>query len=434
MHNMALALQANGHVVSGSDDDVFDPSKSRLEEAGLLPEKMGWDANRITSDLDVVILGMHARPDNPELLLAQELGLSIQSFPEFVANHWKNVTRLVVAGSHGKTTTTAMIMHVLMHYNRKFDYLVGSKLDGFERMVQLSDAPLAIIEGDEYLSSPIDRRSKFHWYNPHIAIITGIAWDHVNVFPTYPEYLKTFSDFISDMTQEAHLIPFYGDQDLNDMVHRHAGHLTVHSYNGLEVSINQGVSTIHHGGKSYSMEIFGDHNFQNMEAAILALEQVGISADESLIALTSFNGTARRLEKVYDENDIKIFRDFAHSPSKVKATVDAVSKTFADKKVIAVFELHTFSSLSEHFLPHYKNSMNAADIAYVYYNANVFEWRKMKQISPDTIQESFGDVVVENNNDNLWEQLKQQVGPGSVLLLMSSGNFGNKNWEELVNE
>ncbi|MFT5724387.1 MAG: UDP-N-acetylmuramate: L-alanyl-gamma-D-glutamyl-meso-diaminopimelate ligase [Bacteroidia bacterium] len=430
MHNLALELNRNGHNVTGSDDEVFEPSKSRLTKAGLLPDKMGWDANRITVDIDRIILGMHARVDNEELLWAQALGLVIQSFPEFVAEQSQDKKRIVVAGSHGKTSTTAMIMHVLNAQGLDFDYLVGSQLEGFELMVKLSDAPLIILEGDEYLSSPIDRRPKFMWYNPHVAIITGVAWDHINVFPTWEGYCDQFKLFTETILDTGSLIYYQEDEVLQEIA---ASTTLKHliPYKVLDHDLYGTQVTVKEPNKTYPMIVFGKHNLENMQSAVIACEQIGISRDDSLSALQHFTGTAKRLEKVYDANDVVIFRDFAHSPSKVKATVDAVKSTYSAFNVVAVLELHTFSSLNEDFLPLYAGSMDAADDAFVHYNTHVFEMKKMAVLEEDKVQAQFGQVTVETDIDALWNRLKVLSKPKTVFLMMSSGNFGGKDVGEL---
>lgn len=431
MHNMALELQRIGHQVTGSDDEVYEPSRSRLEKAGLLPEKMGWDPNRITPETDVIILGMHARPDNPELLRAQEMGLKIQSFPEFVAEHSKDKTRVVVGGSHGKTSTTAMIMHVLKEHDMNFDYLVGSKLDGFDLMVHLSNAPVIILEGDEYLSSPIDRRPKFLWYKPHVAIVTGVAWDHINVFPTFENYCEQFTLFAHTIEQGGQFIYYQNDEVLQSI----AGNLNevqTIGYKALDHEVCNGEVAVYDDGKTYLMQVFGKHNLENMNAALLACEAIGVSRKSALKALQSFTGTARRLEKVYDQNDLVIFRDFAHSPSKVRATVEAVKSTYPDYHVVAVLELHTFSSLNKDFLPLYKGSMDKADVAFVNFNTHVFEMRKMDVLREDKVREEFGNVRVRTDLNGLWDELRSEKKGKTVYLMMSSGNFGGKNVAELT--
>ncbi len=430
MHNMALALQQNGHQVTGSDDEIFEPSRGRLDKAKLLPEKMGWDVSRITTDIDTIILGMHARIDNPELLKAQELGLPIQSFPEFVAAQSQNKKRVVVAGSHGKTSTTAMIMHVLMHENMDFDYLVGSQLDGFDLMVKLSDAPLIILEGDEYLSSPIDRRPKFMWYNPDVAIITGVAWDHINVFPTWEGYCDQFQLFTDTIKDDGALIYYKHDEVLQSIAAK-SQLKNILPYEALEHKIDGSTVTVYEHTKAFEMGVFGKHNLENMHSAVHACVQLGIPREKCLEALQSFTGTAKRLEKVYEENEVVIFRDFAHSPSKVKATVDAVKETYPHHHVIGVLELHTFSSLNDDFLPLYKDTMNAADQAFVHFNTHVFEMKKMKVLSANDVKSHFGEVTVQTDINELWDTLKSQSKPKTVFLMMSSGNFGGKDVKDL---
>jgi UDP-N-acetylmuramate: L-alanyl-gamma-D-glutamyl-meso-diaminopimelate ligase len=431
MHNLALELKRIGHNVSGSDDEVFEPSKTRLAEAGLLPRAMGWDQKRITADIDRVILGMHARIDNEELVKAQELGLVIQSFPEFVYEQSKNKKRIVVAGSHGKTSTTAMIMHVLMEQNVNFDYLVGSQLDGFELMVKLSDAPLIILEGDEYLSSPIDRKPKFMWYKPHVAIITGVAWDHINVFPTWEGYCHQFKLFAETITTEGSLIYYVNDEVLEGI----AAETSIKNklaYMALDHSIEESKVTVVDSGTSYTMAVFGKHNLENMNAAVMACEQIGVSRHDSLKALQHYTGTAKRLEKIYDENDIVIFRDFAHSPSKVRATVEAVKSTYEGRQIVAVLELHTFSSLNKDFLPLYSQTMAAADKAFVHFNSHVFAMKKMEELSTEEVQKHFGNVIVDSDIDSLWTQLQSLSKPKTVFLMMSSGNFAGKDLTTLL--
>ena len=431
MHNLALELQRNGHHVTGSDDEVFEPSRSRLEKAGLLPLEMGWDPKRITSDIDIIILGMHARIDNPELLKAQELGLTIQSFPEFVAGQSKNKTRVVVAGSHGKTSTTAMIMHVLNKRNIDFDYLVGSKLEGFELMVKLSDAPLIILEGDEYLSSPIDRRPKFIWYEPQIAIITGVAWDHINVFPTFDNYCEQFEHFSTTITSDGSLIYYKNDEVLRSIASK-ASNVNAIGYDYLEHEIVNGQVVVSHQGEDFPMRVFGKHNLENMNAAILACNQLGIDQVDSLKALQDFSGTAKRLEKVYDVDDVLVYRDFAHSPSKVGATVSAVKDTYKAHTVVAVMELHTFSSLNADFLPLYKDTMKAADHAYVYFNTHVFEMKRMEPLDTAEVKKNFGNVEVLTDSTSLWQRLKQLHRPKTVFLMMSSGNFNGEDVSDIT--
>ena len=421
MHNMALALHSMGYKVSGSDDEIFEPALSRLKLLGLLPEKFGWDDSRITSDIDFIILGMHARADNPELIKAKSLGLKIYSFPEYVYEHSKNKTRIVVGGSHGKTSTTAMIMHVLNHKKMDFDYLVGSQLEGFERMVKLSHAPIIVIEGDEYLTSALDLKPKFHWYKPHTAILTGIAWDHINVFPTYDFYVQQFKIFIESIEPKGTLIYCNEDKDLAKLTVDAS--CTALPYDVPNHTIENGTTTIHLSGTDYSLQVFGKHNLLNLQAAMMACQTVGITETEFWKAISTFTGAAKRLEKIKDTDTIKIFRDFAHSPSKLKATVKAAIEQFEGFNIIGVFELHTFSSLNADFLKEYKDAMKGLDTAIVYYNSHVFELKKMQMLSPDFVSEQFGGVMVINNSNNLKETIQSKLSGRNVLLLMSSGNF-----------
>ena len=421
MHNIALALQKEGHQVTGSDDQIFEPSRSRLDRAGLLPPKEGWDADRITSDIELIILGMHARDDNPELKRATELGLPVMSFPEYIAMRSKDKQRLVVAGSHGKTSTTAMIMHVLKQKGIDFDYLVGSQLRGFDLMVKLSDAPLIVIEGDEYLSSALDRRPKFLWYEPQIAIVTGIAWDHINVFPTFEEYLEQFRLFERSMPSKGKLIYFDQDAEMQKIVEEISDRNFV-PYAGLEAH----PGGVRFGGKDYPMQLFGSHNFQNMHAAILALKELGISEEDSLIELAPFEGTARRLELIHESSTSRVYRDFAHAPSKVKATVTAVREGFPNHRIVAALELHTFSSLNKDFLPQYAGSMDEADEAFVYFSPKVLEAKRLEMFSVADVEEAFGNVQAFDTSDAMFDAIRSSVDPDQkvLYLMMSSGTFG----------
>lgn len=428
MHNIAIALHKLGHQVTGSDDEIFEPALSRLKQYGICPEQFGWFPEKITTDLDFIILGMHARADNPELARARELGIKIYSFPEYVYEHARNKTRIVIGGSHGKTTTTAMVMHVLKALDKDFDYLVGSQLEGFDTMVRFSNAPMMVIEGDEYLTSTLDPVPKFLKYNPHFAMVTGIAWDHINVFPEFGGYVRQFELFMQSVEQGGKLVYFEDDEILKDL----AKHTTVESmpYNTPAYSIQNGKVIVEHLGEEYPLEIFGEHNLQNAEGARLLCECVGIQGNEFYEALGSFKGTAKRLEKVHEENNLLVFRDFAHSPSKLKATVEAVRQQFSAHHVIAVFELHTFSSLDKNFLPEYQHSMDKADDAIVYFNPHVFELKKLQELEPQDIKNSFGDRVIPiRETSELISKINFLRGNVSdrpcVLLLMSSGNFDN---------
>lgn len=427
MHNLALALQNNHHTVSGSDDEIYNPARDRLAAAGLLPEAFGWDADRITTDLDAVILGMHARPDNPELLRAQELGLPIYSFPEFIYENSKEKTRIVVAGSHGKTSTTAMIMHVFRKSNRKFDYLVGAQLDGFETMVQLSDAPVIILEGDEYLSSPIDRRPKFLHYRPHLTIMTGIEHDHVNVFPEFETYKKQFSLLAESMQDDAKLFYFDEDEHLTDIMQHNDFACIVTPYTGFKSEIKNGKTlAFDSNGQPHPLHIFGKHNLENLRAAYEVCRAYGISESEFWIAAETFAGAAKRLELIDEKPTSLTWRDFAHAPSKVRATTSAAAAQYPDRELVAVFELHTFSSLNRDFIGNYRDTMNAADRAFIYFSEHTLRMKKMPLLTKEEVAEAFNHPRIEVFTDA--EKLKATLDAGDFggvnLLLMSSGKFG----------
>jgi len=435
MHNLALALQAQGHHVTGSDDEIFDPAKSRLAEAGLLPKQMGWDAESITTDIDQIILGMHARLDNPELLKAKELQIPILSFPAFTYQQTAHKTRMVVAGSHGKTTTTAMLMHVFKTLQKPYDYLVGSIVQGYDRMVQFSDAPISIIEGDEYLSSPLDKRPKFLHYKPQLSMITGIAWDHINVFPTFENYLKQFELFLKSIPAKG--ICFYNeeDEDLKTIALKLKPTLDIvlKPYQTMPYTSQEEGLIVHWVNKDFAMPWFGRHNVSNMSGAMALAGAYGINNDDFLKAMQTFDGTARRLEKIYDKNGLTIIRDFAHSPSKAKATVEAVKEQYASRKVYAFFELHTFSSLQRNFLPQYKDTMQMADEAYIYVDPHVYELKKMEPLTTTEITEGFGgNVQVIKTKEDLLNRLKANDQSNAVFLLMSSGSFSGLKTEDCL--
>ncbi len=433
MHNFALALDHLGHEVTGSDDQIFEPSRSRLNDAGLLPDSEGWHPDSITNDIDVVILGMHALSDNPELARAKEIGLSIQSYPEFLFKATENKQRVVVGGSHGKTTITSMILHVLNALGRNADYMVGAQLAGFDRMLKLDEAnDLAIIEGDEYLSSPIDRRSKFLHYKPHLAIITGIAWDHINVFPTEESYLDTFREFIGTMEKGATLAYCNEDPQLVHLIEE-AGiarkdiHFT--PYETPKSIPGNGSSEITYSDKTcVKTSLVGAHNFQNLAGARAVCQSLGIDVGEFDGAIEGFTGAARRLEVAVDrpEKTFTVYRDFAHAPSKLKATQAGVVGSYPDRSVTAVFELHTFSSLNKQFLPQYKGSMNAVDHAIVFYDPEVVKHKRLPEISIQEVIACFGreDVEVITSVDQLETRLQDIPKENHCVLMMSSGRFG----------
>ena len=433
MHNLAICLKDLGHNITGSDDIIFDPSKTNLQQNNLLPSKIGFYKENISNNLDAIILGMHAKKDNIELLTAKEKGIKIYSFPEFIYEQSKNKKRVVIAGSHGKTTTTAMVMHVLKEYNIEFDYLVGASLEGFERGVSLTNAPIIILEGDEYLSSPIEMRSKFHYYKAQIALITGIAWDHINVFPTLELYHNTFKEFIENLDTKAKLKYYENDKILAKLVKK--AKCDVESYNSPQFYIENGKTVLEYENKKYELNIFGDHNLQNLEGAKKVCFELGISYEKFYKSIQSFKGAARRLERLNTKNDIIAFKDFAHSPSKLKATVNAVSKQFKNKKLIACMELHTFSSTNSDFLVEFSDSMDKADEPIIYMSKKAFEIKGRKPISDTTIHKNFNnkDIKIFREPNLLKEFIFNQNLKESVLLLMTSGNFDGIDWENEIN-
>lgn len=437
MHNLAISLCKKGYQVTGSDDEIFEPSRTRLEKYGILPAYTGWNSDKITSDIDAIILGMHAREDNPELIKAKKLNLKIYSYPEYLYEQTKNKTRVVIGGSHGKTTITSMIMHVLKFLNRSFDYMVGAQIEGFETMVSLTeDAPVAIFEGDEYLSSPIDPRPKFHLYKPHIAIISGIAWDHMNVFPTFDIYKEQFVIFIEQIEKEGCLYYCIHDKVLNDVVIKSKNPIEKIGYGTHAYTIKNNQTYLMNRDKDVPLQIFGEHNLQNISGAKLVCNQLGISDNEFYNAISEFKGAARRLEILSQNEDTIIFRDFAHSPSKLKATVNAVKKQFPERDLIAVMELHTFSSLNEDFLKEYDGSMDLADIAVVYFNPEVIKHKKLKPITPEKVKKSFQKegLKVVTEKTSLIDFIKTINLKNKNLLLMSSGNFSGVDLKHFARE
>ena len=435
MHNLAIALHLKGYYVTGTDDEIRDPAKSRLEKYGLMPEKIGWDTEKITKNLDAIILGMHARKDNPELLKAQELGLKIYSFPEFLYEQSKHKTRIIVGGSHGKTTITAMILHVLKACNIACDYMVGAQLAGFEVMVKLSnDAQFAVFEGDEYLTSPIDRRPKFHVYKPDIALINGIAWDHINVFPTYSMYVEQFKIFADEITPNGCLIYYSGDDEVNKIAENARPDITKIPYNLPEFTIENGITTIMFNGKNYPLQVFGKHNLQNICGAWEICKRSGVSDEQFLTSIQSFAGAARRLELIMKSDVTAIYKDFAHAPSKLKATAAAVKEQFPNRSLVACMELHTFSSLTQEFLNEYKGAFGTADEPIVYFNPQTIAHKKLPEITIEMVKEAFGreDILVFNDSQKLQQHLLEKPWKNTNLLLMSSGNFDGLNEIELA--
>ncbi len=426
MHNLALALRKKGYIVSGSDDEIFEPSKSRLQKAGILPEKMGWFPEKITSEIDAVILGMHARKDNPELLKAQEIGLNIYSYPEYLYEQSKKKTRVVIAGSHGKTTITSMVMHVLKYHQKNFDYMVGSILDGFDTMVRLSDdAEYIILEGDEYLSSPIDLRSKFLWYKPQVALISGIAWDHINVFPTFEGYTKQFEHFADSISDDGFLTYYSGDKLLQEIAQKQSGRIQIKTYDTHPHTLTKAKTSLQTSIGDIAIEVFGKHNLQNISGAKNICLKIGISESEFYEAIRTFKGAAKRLQTLEKTATSQIFLDFAHSPSKLKATTEAVKSQFPNRTLIACMELHTFSSLKKEFLPHYQGCMNAADVSIVYFNPKTVEHKKLSPISEEEVFKAFGNpnLKVMTDSQQMVAFLESEYTGKENLLIMTSGNF-----------
>lgn len=434
MHNLAIAMHKKGYQVTGSDDEIVEPSRSRLANLGLLPMEDGWFPEKITADLDAVILGMHARKDNPELVKAQELGLPIYSYPGYIYEQSKDKTRVVIGGSHGKTSITAMVLHALHFCEMDCDYLVGAQLKGFDTMVRITaEAPRILLEGDEYLASPIEPFPKFHLYRPHIALLSGVAWDHINVFPTFDLYVEQFRIFADKIEQNGALIYFEGDEELQKIASQCRGDIRCKPYREHASEIKNGVTYLINGEERISLKIFGKHNLQNLQGALLVCEEMGMKSADFYAAIQSFTGAAKRLELVFASETTSVFKDFAHSPSKLKATTDAVREQFPQRKLIACMELHTFSSLNEQFLLEYQGSMAKADKALVYFNPHTVAHKKLKPITTEQVKAAFGSTNVEVYNDSavLLEALKKEDWNMSNLLMMSSGNFDGLSFEAL---
>ena len=426
MHNLALALYSKGYNVTGSDDEISEPSKSRLDRVGLLPSEMGWYPEKITADIDAIILGMHARIDNPELVRAKELGLKIFSYPEYLYEQSKDKRRVVIGGSHGKTSITAMILHVLSACEMKFDYMVGSQLEGFDTMVRLShDAPVIILEGDEYLSSPIDRRPKFHLYHADIALLSGIAWDHINVFPTFDNYVEQFRIFVRQLPADGTLVYCENDNEVvGASIEANVGVNKI-GYTVPAHEIRDGITYLQTDAGEISLMVFGKHNLMNLEGARNVCIQLGVTNEQFYQAISTFKGAARRLELVSRSNERIVYKDFAHSPSKLKATIAAVKEQFTKRGLIACMELHTFSSLNATFLDEYANSMDMADEAIVYFNAHTIEHKKLPPITVEQVRKSFAreDIIVIDTTEALKSHLDSIPKNGDVMLMMSSGTF-----------
>ncbi len=436
MHNLAIALHQKGYQVSGSDDTIHDPSKSRLNKYGLLPKEFGWFPEKISSELDVIILGMHAKIDNPELLKAQELGLKIYSYPEFLYEQSKDKTRVVIGGSHGKTTITSMILHVLNYHDKKVDYMVGAQLDGFETMVHLTtDNEFIVLEGDEYLSSPIDMRPKFHLYKPNIALLSGIAWDHINVFPTFENYVDQFKIFTDSMTNGGSMVYNIEDENVKEVVETSENHIKKYPYATPKHFIENGITYLETEEGNLPLEIFGKHNLQNLAGAKWICQHMGIDEDDFYEAIASFKGASKRLEKVAENNKTVIFKDFAHSPSKVAATTKAVKEQYSERTVLACLELHTYSSLNAEFLSEYKGALDSADKAVVFYSPHAVKIKQLEEVTHQQIADAFerDDLVIYTNPEEFKEFLFNQSFDNKAIVLMSSGNYGGLDFNEVKN-
>ena len=427
MHNLALALNHKGYKITGSDDVIFEPSKTRLAEKNLLPVEFGWFPDKISSDLDAVILGMHAKADNPELLKAQELGLEIYSYPEFLYEQSKDKTRVVIGGSHGKTTITSMILHVLNYHGRDVDYMVGAQLDGFDRMVHLTtDNDFIVLEGDEYLSSPIDRRPKFHLYKPNIALLSGIAWDHINVFPTFENYVEQFQIFVDSIVKGGSITYNEEDENVRKVVEASENTIRKLPYHTPDYTVENGVTLLETPEGPMPIEVFGKHNLSNLAGAKWICQNMGVDEDDFYEAIATFKGASKRLEKITNGKTCVAYKDFAHSPSKVAATTKAVKEQFPDRKLIAFLELHTYSSFNPEFLKEYKGALDAADIPVVFYLPESVAIKKLAPVSESQISEAFerNDLTIVTDANTFKDLVYQQDYNNSVVLFMSSGNYG----------
>jgi len=428
MHNIAMALKEQGHEVSGSDDEIYDPSRSRLEKVGLLPREMGWHPERLGANIDFCILGMHAKADNPEIREARILGIPLYSFPEFIARHAADKQRVVIGGSHGKTSTTAMIMHVLRKNEYEFDFLIGGEVEGFRHTVRLSDAPLMIIEGDEYLSSAMDNRPKFLHYKPSISVLTGIAWDHINVFPTFESYEKAFRDYLESLEEGAEVYYYEPDEVLSRVVDEGPDALAAVAYEALDyaVSADSGQISFTLDDKLYTAQVQGVHNMQNMSAAVHVCRSLGLDDEQIGDALASFTTPGKRLQVLGVSKGKRVIRDFAHAPSKVKTTLSSIREQYPQEKWAVIAELHTYSSLNKKFLPHYAGALDGAEKAMVFYSPKTLEIKQMEPMSAEDIRVGFGreDLVVGTQVSDLHQFLLEAMEAGCSLLMMSSGTFG----------
>ena len=434
MHNLALALHNKGYEVTGSDDAIFDPSKSRLEKKGLLPKEFGWFPDKISNNIDAIILGMHAKPDNPELLKAKEIGLKIYSYPEFLFEQSKYKTRVVIGGSHGKTTITSMILHVLNYHDIHVDYMVGAQLEGFDTMVHLTEEnDFIVLEGDEYLSSPIDRRPKFHLYKPNIALLSGIAWDHINVFPTYENYVEQFRIFVDSIVNGGVIVYNEEDLEVKKVVESSENTIRKHAYNTPNYTVENGETLLDTPEGAMPIEVFGGHNLNNLAGAKWICQHMGVDEADFYEAISTFKGASKRLEKIAENEKCVVYKDFAHSPSKVIATTKAVKEQYPNRKLVACLELHTYSSLNAEFLKEYEGALNAADKAVVFYSPEAVKIKQLEQVTEQQISGAFlrDDLIIYTNPQEFKEFLFNENLNNTSLLLMSSGNYGGLNFEEV---
>jgi UDP-N-acetylmuramate: L-alanyl-gamma-D-glutamyl-meso-diaminopimelate ligase len=434
MHNLALALHEKGYQVTGSDDAIFEPSKSRLEKKGLLPEALGWFPEKITADIEAVILGMHAKADNPELLRAQALGLTIYSYPEFLYEQSKNKTRVVIGGSHGKTTITSMILHVMHFHDIEVDYMVGAQLEGFDTMVHLThENDFIVLEGDEYLSSPIDRRPKFHLYQPNIALLSGIAWDHINVFPTFDNYVEQFEVFVNQITKGGILVYNEEDATVKKVAEESTNTIRRIPYQTPSYTVKDGITLLDTPEGPMPIEVFGAHNLNNLAGAKWICQNMGVDEADFYEAIASFKGASKRLEKIAEGKGKVAYKDFAHSPSKVAATTKAVKAQYPDRKLVACLELHTYSSLNAEFLKEYEGALNAADLAVVFYSPDAVKIKQLEEVTYEQIAQSFkrNDLIIYTNPVEFKDFLFSYDLNNTALLLMSSGNYGGLNFDEV---
>ena len=435
MHNLALALHDKGYRITGSDDVIFEPSRSRLQKAGLLPDAIGWFSDRIHTDLDGVILGMHAKADNPELVRARELGIPVYSYPEFLYEQSKHKTRVVIGGSHGKTTITSMILHVMNYWDKPVDFMVGAQLEGFDRMVHLTDEnEFILLEGDEYLSSALDRRPKFHLYHPNIALLSGIAWDHINVFPTFDSYREQFRIFLESIVPGGSITYNAEDEQVRRLVESLEAPVRKFPYRTPKYLVADGQTLLETPEGNLPLQVFGHHNLNNLAGAKWICQQMGIDEADFYEAMASFKGASKRLELLGRGGNSRIFKDFAHSPSKVEATTRAVREQYPGHRLVACLELHTYSSLNSDFLKEYRDSLDAADQAMVFYIPESLDIKKLDPLEPSDIKSAFGreDLKVFNETSALQQFLQTIPMEDTVLLLMSSGNYGGLDLDDLI--